>query len=309
MHIIVSHVKVWASFALCVLLTRFAGAQFTDPRNYENTPVGVNQMEVGYAYVRANASIDSAIVIGGAKLNLNEWAVSYTRYFGLLGRTAWVSPGVPLAELNGSVSGTNVSGSVGGAGDSSYEFAMLLKGGPALSVAEFGKYKPTTTVGVSVIVTAPTGLYRGEKILNLGSDRWSFKPEVGVSYPFGPEQKWVFDGYANCYFYTDNTAYRGAEVLRQGPLPGFEGHLSYTFGEKVVASLDTRYSFRGETTVNNVGQGDSQRNFILGSEAIVALNEKNELTFIFEKALDHVNGPSATGVSVRYDYVWGRGYK
>jgi hypothetical protein len=207
------------------------------------------------------------------------------------------------------VTRANVSGSVVGAGDSGYEFAVLLKGAPALSPAEFAKYKPATVVGVSVNVTAPTGLYRADKILNLGSDRWSFRPEIGLSHPFGPEKKWTFDAYANSYFYTDNTSYRGAEILRQGPLPAFEGHISYTFGERVVASLDARYSFRGDTTIDGVGQSDSQRNFVVGSEAIVSLDAKNQLTFLFEKAAAHVNGPSVTGVAVRYDYYWGRGYK
>ncbi len=309
MSLISRHAKVVACFALGVLAARPADGQFSDPRNYQNVPVGVNQIEVAYTYVRANASVDPAIVIAGAKLNLNQGTVSYTRYFGLFGRTAWVAPGVPIAGLGGSVSGTNVSGSIAGAGDSSYEFAMLFKGGPALSPEEFANYKLTTTLGASVVVTAPTGLYRADKILNLGSDRWSFRPEFGVSYPFGAERRWALDAYANCYFFTDNTTYRGAEVLKQAPLPGFEGHLSYSFRESIVGSLDTRYSFRGETTVNSLRQDDSQRNFVLGSEAIVTLNAKNQLTFLFEKALVHDNGPAATGVSFRYDYLWGRGYK
>jgi hypothetical protein len=296
-------------FAFAFLAALRCGAQFTDPRNYENTPVGVNQIELSYAYVRANASIDPSLVIEGAKLDLNQGTISYTRYFGLFGRMAWVAPSIPLAGLDGSVTGTNVSGSIAGAGDTNYEFAILLKGGPALSVAEFAKYKPTTVVGVSLNMTAPTGLYRASKILNLGSDRWSFKPEIGLTHPFGPDQRWAIDAYANCYFYTDSTSYRGTEVLRQEPLPGLEGHLSYGFGERVVGSLDTRFSFRGATTIDGVGQDDSQRNFILGSEAIVSLNDRNTLTFIFEKGLVHRNGPSATGVVVRYDYVWGRGYK
>jgi hypothetical protein len=299
---------VLVCLALALLRTQ-ASAQFTDPRNYENFPVGVNQIELGYDYVRADDSIDPSLVILGAHLNLNQWTISYTRYFSLFGRTAWVAPSIPLAELNGAVSGTNVSGSVGGAGDSGYEFAWLLKGGPALSPAEFGQYKPVTVVGVSLSVTAPTGLYRADKILNLGSDRWSFRPEVGLSHPFGPEQKWALDAYANCYFYTDNTSYRGAEVLRQEPLPAFEGHLSYAFRESVVGSLDARYSFRGETSLNGQDQNDSQKNFIIGSEWIVTVNAKNQLTFIFEKATVHVSGPSVTGATVRYDYYWGRGYK
>src|SRR5205814_4957094 len=54
-----------------------------------------------------------------------------------------------------------------------------LRSGPALSVSRFASYKPTTTVGVSLIITAPTGTY-DLRVLNLGADRWSFKPEIGL---------------------------------------------------------------------------------------------------------------------------------
>lgn len=107
--------------------------------------------------------------------------------------------------------------------------AALLKGGPALSVAQFENYEPTTTVGVSLTITAPTGQYDANKVLNLGSKRWSFKPEFAVSHPFGPEQKWRFDAYANADFYTDNTTYQRTKVLRQLPLPGLEGHIIRSF--------------------------------------------------------------------------------
>lgn len=296
-------------FALAFLVAPRSSAQFGDPRNYQNSPVGVNQVEFNYAYARANASLDPAIVIAGAKLDLNQGTISYYRYFGLFGHMAWISPSVPLAGLEGSVPSANLSGSVAGAGDSSYEFAVLLKGGPALSVAEFEKYKQTTTIAASLTVTAPTGLYNANKILNLGSDRWSFKPEFALTHPFGPQQAWVVDAYANCYFYTDNTSYRGAQILSQDPLPGFEGHLSRSFGQSIVGSLDMRYSFRGDTFINSVDQNSSQRNFALGSEAIVSLNDRNTLVFIFAKALVHQNGPSTTGFAVRYEYAWGGGYK
>src|SRR5215471_1606226 len=56
--------------------------QFNDPRNYENTPVGTNQLEVGYAYVHANASLDTSLIVAGARLNLDQGFIDYTRYFG-----------------------------------------------------------------------------------------------------------------------------------------------------------------------------------------------------------------------------------
>lgn len=286
-----------------------ASAQFNDPHAYDDTPVGTNQLELVYTYVHANASVDTSLIIAGANFNLNQGIVDYTHYFGLLHRLMWVEAALPIAGLGGSISGTNIRGSTTGTGDSSYQAAMLLKGGPALSVAQFKDYKPTTTLGVSFAVTAPTGSYQSNKILNLGSNRWSFKPELALSYPFGPDQKWQFDAYANASFFTGNTSYRGRQILRQEPLPGLEGHISYALNDSVWASLDTRYSFRGVTLVNGVNQNNAQQNFILGSEMNVSLNPRNTLVFAFAKALVHQNGPALTGFSVKYDYVWGKGYR
>ena len=302
----------WLLFASVVLLALHvpdqARAQFTDAHSYDNTPVGINQLELSYAYVHANASIDNSLIIAGAKLNLNQGTINYTRYFGLAHHLMWVNAGVPLAGLNGEVSGTSIRGSIAGAGDSSYQVGALLKGGPALSVAQFKNYKPLTILGVSLTMTAPTGLYQANKILNLGADRWSFRPEIALTHPFGPEQKWQLDAYANAYFYTDNTSYHGREILREEPLPGLEGHISYAFNGNVWASLDTRYSFRATTFVNGVDQGNPQRNFILGSEMNVNINTQNSLVFEFAKALVHQNGPALVGFSVKYDYTWGKGY-
>ena len=289
-----------------LLIPNRACAQFTDPRNYENTPVGINQLELSYGYVHANTSIDTSLVITGAKFDLSQGALAYTRYFGFLHRLMWVEAGIPIAGLGGTISGTNIQGSATGAGDSTYTLALLLKGGPALSMAQFDGYKPTTILGVSLIITAPTGLYNPKKILNLGSDRWSFKPEIALSHPFGPGRKWDFDGYANAYFYTDNTSYHGKEVLRQEPLPGLEGHISYSFNDSLWASFDTRYSFRGATLVNGITQNNTQQNFIIGSEMNIALNSRNTLVFEFAKALVHSNGPALVGFSVKYDYTWGK---
>ena len=47
-------------------------AQFTDPRTYDNSPVGINQLELSYAYAHANASIDTSLIIAGAKFDLNQ---------------------------------------------------------------------------------------------------------------------------------------------------------------------------------------------------------------------------------------------
>jgi hypothetical protein len=286
-----------------------ARAQFTDAHTYDNSPVGLNVLEFSYAFVHGDASIDTSLVVSGANLNLNQGTLDYTRYFGLFHRLGWVEAGVPVAHLSGSITGTNIRGSNGGAGDSSYAVGMLLKGGPALSVAQFDSYQPTTIVGVSLTVSAPTGHYSPDKILNLGSDRWSFKPELALSHPFGRDQKWQLDAYANAYLFTDNVSYHGHEILRQEPLPGLEGHISYSFNERVWASFDTRYSFRGTTFVDGVDQNNAQHNLAVGSEMNVSIDSRHSVLVEFAKTVVHENSPAVVGLSVKYDYTWGKGYK
>lgn len=293
-----------ASALLVLCLAHCAFAQFTEARTYVVTPVGTNQLQFGYTYVHANASLDPSLIVAGANVNLNQGAVTYTRYFGLSHRAAWVEASFPVASLNGSIGGTGIQGSTTGAGDSSYSIAMLLKGGPALNVTQAETYKAVTVIGVSFTMTAPTGSYDPNKILNLGSDRWSFKPEIGVSRPFGAEGRWELDAYANAYFYSDNVSYRGHEILNQEPLPGIEGHISYSFLDSLWASFDTRYSFRGTTSVNGINQNNPQSNFVLGSELNVALNAHHSLVFEIANAPVHRNGPALVGFGVKYQFTW-----
>src|SRR3974377_916606 len=97
---------LFTCLALAVLQVPAQGcAQFSDPRAYDNTPVGINQLELSYAYARANASIDTSLIITGASFSLNQGTIDYTRYFGLLHRLTWVEAAVPIAGLSGSIAG------------------------------------------------------------------------------------------------------------------------------------------------------------------------------------------------------------
>src|SRR6202008_85987 len=126
---------LFACLALATFHAPETCAQFTDPRNYDNTPVGINQLDLNYAYVHAKASIATSLIGTAANLDINQGPIDYARYFVFFRRLMWLEAAVPVAGLGGSVSGTTIQGSTTGAGDSSYQVAMLFKGGPALTVA------------------------------------------------------------------------------------------------------------------------------------------------------------------------------
>ena len=56
-----------------------ACAQFNDPRTYDNAPAGIDQLELSYAHVHANVSIDASLIIEGVSVGLSQGAIDYTR--------------------------------------------------------------------------------------------------------------------------------------------------------------------------------------------------------------------------------------
>ena len=88
--------------------------------------------------------------------------------------------------------------------DSVVRVSVNLVGGPAMSLPQIRQrqWRQKTLLGVSLKVVAPTGQYDPTKLVNLGSNRWTFKPELGFSQAFGGH--WVFDAYASVWFFTEN---------------------------------------------------------------------------------------------------------
>ena len=59
---------------------------------------------------------------------------------------------------------------------------------------------------------APAGQYDDTRLVNIGSNRWSFKPEIGVSKAVGP---WTLELAAAATFYTDNDDFNGGKTRSQ----------------------------------------------------------------------------------------------
>jgi len=64
---------------------------------------------------------------------------------------------------------------------------------------EFAAFEQDLIIGASLRVTAPLGDYDNTRLVNLGTHRWSFKPEIGVSQSLGP---WTVEALAAVMLYT-----------------------------------------------------------------------------------------------------------
>ena len=70
--------------------------------------------------------------------------------------------------------------------DAQFRLSVNCFGAPALTAKEFSAYKQDLIVGASLAFSVPVGQYDQTRVVNLGTNRWFVKPELGVSKACGP---------------------------------------------------------------------------------------------------------------------------
>jgi hypothetical protein len=140
--------------------------------------------------------------------------------------------------------------------DAVFRFSVNLVGAPAMELSDFRKWRQKTLVGASLKVVAPTGQYDPTKLINLGANRWAFKPEIGLSRRWG---NWILDAYAAVWFFTENPEFfsrnqyfPGVQSQTQDPIAAVETHLSYDFRPRLWVSVDANFWRGGRTSLNGV---------------------------------------------------------
>lgn len=293
---------------LCAVL--FTGAlcagQDLSPRAYVITPVNGNAITLTYAYNTGDVLFDPAIPITGGKGQINSSVLTYYYSGDFFGRSFNVTGSLPYAigYFNGTVFNQERSIYRSGLLDSVYRFAVNLKGGPAMKAPEFAKWHQKTLIGASLKVVAPTGQYDPHRLINQGSNRWAFKPEIGFSKRWG---RWVLDTYAAVWFFTDNSAFypTGNYTLTQRPTAAFEGHFSYDIKQRLWFSLDGNYWVGGRSIVNGVVNYKSfQNNSRIGATASIPIGKHQSLKFSYADGAYIVYGGDYQTISAAWQYSW-----
>jgi hypothetical protein len=246
-----------------VLVTRSARPQQLEPRAYAPAPVGLNLVGLGALYSGGKVLTDPSLPIENAHARVYCLAPMYARTFDFVGRLASVALTVPYAwaSAHGDVQQVNRTADRSGLVDPYLRLAVNLIGVPALTPRAFREHEAQTTLGTSVTVVAPLGQYDASKLVNLGTHRWAFKPELGLSQPIG---RWLVELYTGAWFFTTNDDFYGGHVRKQGVLASFQGHLVYNFGPQFWAAGDFTFYEGGSTTVDDRPKNDRQANARVG---------------------------------------------
>jgi hypothetical protein len=284
-----------------------ARAQEAEPRSYSNTPIGLNFLIGGYAYSEGKIAFDPDLAIANARFISNTEALAYVRSFDLGGQSAKFDAIVPASSFSAQalVNGLPAERQMSGLNDPRFRLSVNLFGAPALSAKDFASYHQDLIVGVSMQVSAPLGQYDDTKLLNLGFNRWSFKPELGFSKALGP---WTFELAPSVTLFTDNKDFFGGNTFSQAPIYAVQGHILYNFQSGIWVALDGIYFVGGHTALNGVKSDNEQANTRAGFTLALPVDRNNSLKLSASTGLTTRTGSEFTAVGVAWQYRWGGGY-
>ena len=222
---------VWAIAAIPA-----AHAQEIEPRSYSNAPVGINFLIAGYGYTQGGFPTDTGLPITDPKLETSNTVFAYARSLELWGKSAKFDAIVPYTWLSGTAvyNGQPVERTVNGFGNPLFRVSINFLGAPPLTLKEFSRYEQDLIVGASLQVSPPWGQYDDERVVNIGTNRWLFKPEIGVSKAFGA---WTLEGAAAVTLFTDNNDFYGGNTRAQDPLYSIQEHAIYSFHNGVCGDF------------------------------------------------------------------------
>jgi hypothetical protein len=283
-----------------------ARAQSLEPRAYSPAPVGMNFVIAGWAWTDGGLAFDSSAPITNPKLETTGPILAYARTLDVFGRSGKLDVILPAGRISGSAlfRGEPVRREVTGLYDPLARVSVILVGAPAMTPAEFRSYRQDLTVGASLQLSVPVGQYDANRLVNLGTNRWIAKPEIGVSKTWG---RWTLEADAAAVFYGDNDDFFGGRRRTQRPLYAARGHAVYSFASGVWASVDGTWFTGGETRLDGVPQDDMQRNWRVGATVSIPIDRRRSMKFYVSRGVSARTGNNFDLLGMAWQARWGAG--
>jgi len=223
--------------------------------------------------------------------------------FGMTGRVDVVLP-FAVSRWKGLRDGIEVRRDADGLADPTVGFAVDFIGAPALSGKSFRRHSHGTIVGASLRVRIGTGQYDGDKLINLGTNRWTFVPRIGASHRFG---RLTVELFATAYIYTTNHEFLNGQTLRQKPLFGPQLHLVYQLRSGLWTALSVGRVWGGSTSLDGVARDDtrSMSGVALTIAAPVSAHHSVKVLLLTHTSVRL--GADFDSVALAWQYRWGGG--
>ncbi|MGI9309092.1 MAG: transporter, partial [Gammaproteobacteria bacterium] len=294
-----------ALIGLLTMTAQLAMAQDLEPRRWSHLPVGANFASIGYGYTEFDIFVDPTLQLEDVTGDVHTGVLAYVRALDVFGKTGQIDVLLPYSagRWEGLLEGEPASTRRHGFNDPRVRFAVNLLGSPAQRGAEFVQPAINTILGVAVEVSAPLGEYKDDKLINLGSNRWMVRPQIGVIHN---RNKWAAELTASVRFYTDNDDFNVDQTRKQDPMGSVQAHLIYTFKPGLWASLSGAYGSGGQNEIDDIEAGDRIGKYLLAASAGFSISSRQGFKFAYMRGVTTENtGNDYDRFLFGYSMMWG----
>lgn len=213
----------------------FSGVLFgqdLEPRRWTEIPVGKQVVGAGYAFSFGEVFFDPLLQVEDATIEMNSIAVSYVLPIKIGNKLGRIDATVPFVFEHWEGLLRNIPSSLNRSGfaDPRIRFSVNIIGASAEESKVLREYiaehPVRTTVGLSIAVTLPLGQYFDDKLINIGQNRFIFRPQAGMIHTWN---KWSFELTASTLFITNNNDFYGGMKKEQAPIFAIQTHLIKRF--------------------------------------------------------------------------------
>ena len=291
---------------ICMIFLFGTGAiaQDIEPRRWATLPLKTNFIGVGYGYTNGKIFFDPVLDVENASVDVNNIIMEYVRPFSIGKKLARVDVRVPysIAKWEGILAGNPTTVKRNGFSDPRLRLSVNILGPSAMELKEMQEYLKAhpvyTVVGASISVTFPLGQYYNDKLLNLGQNRFVFRPQAGFVHTW---RNWSYEITASLYLFTNNNDFFNGGARKQDPVFAVQTHLIRRFNHGIWGSLSLGSGLLGESLVNNQPNRD-KREDVLGALSLgMPITKKQALKAVYQRSqtLNDIGGDTNT-----YAIIW-----
>ena len=271
---------------IILVLSSTLSAQDLEPRRWTPLPTGTSIVGISYAYNSGDIGFDPLLEIEDTTVKRNLLIMSYSHFFTWAEKLMRFDAILPFhsVEWEGLLHGEDAKAERKGMGDPYFRLSVNLLGDPASKseISKDTKDEGNTVVGAAIGVGVPLGEYFEDKLLNLSSNRYTIRPQVGAVHTRG---LWSYELTGSIFFFTDNDDFFNGNTVEQDPFYALQAHIIRVFSPGIWGSLSAGYGQGGASKVNGIDKDDEREGFI------------SALSFGF---------PIAENQGLKFSYVWAK---
>lgn len=261
-------------------------AQELTPRAYWPAPRGTKVLVTGYSYSDGAVLFAPSVPLYDVDTRLNVGVLAYLQTVNLWGRSSNILVELPYSwgTTSGSVVDIPAKRDFAGFADIGFTMTVNLLGAPTMTREDFLKLRadPPAILGASLKVIVPTGYYESDRLINIGTNRWALRAQLGSILPIRPT--WLLELTAGTWFFGDDEDFLPGK-REQDPIFAAQANVIKRIRPGLWASLDFTYFRGGRQMIGGNRLDDLQQNTKIGGTLVLPFRGRHAIKVGYAKGV------------------------